>query len=117
MTIFLVSGTTEQDARKLCHCANSVVHLLPSLGAYITAFGSTESQLGLREARQLNAWICNQAEDDSWTLVYVRAAVRAWWTSEYSGWYLDDPMGSPVAGVDLDEGAFSFLLISLRPPR
>jgi nuclear pore complex protein Nup205 len=51
--------------------------------------------------------------------------VRAWWIAEYSGWYLDDPIGSPVQGVDLDEedrqrskqlleslkeGAFDFLL-------
>lgn len=80
-----------------------LVHLFPAVGAFISIFGSTEGVGDLRQARELNTLICKQSDDDYWLLAYLGATVRAWWIAEYSGWYLDDPIGSPVQGVDLDE--------------
>lgn len=103
--------------------SNNPVHLFPALGTFISVFGSTEGVGDLGQARTLNKLICK--DDGSWSLVYLGATVRAWWIAEYSGWYLDDPIGSPVQGVDLDEedmerskqfmeslkyGAFDFML-------
>lgn len=77
--------------------------MFPAVGAFISIFGSTEGVGDLRQARELNTLICKQSDDDYWAMAYLGATVRAWWIAEYSGWYLDDPMGSPVQGVDLDE--------------
>ncbi|KAH8910283.1 hypothetical protein BR93DRAFT_950194 [Coniochaeta sp. PMI_546] len=100
-----------------------LVHLFPALGAFINEFGSTEGVGDLHQARELNKLVCKQ--DDSWPLPFLGATVRAWWIAEYSGWYLDDPVGAEAEGIDLDaeddqrsrqflealkEGAFDFML-------
>ncbi|KXH35783.1 hypothetical protein CSIM01_00497 [Colletotrichum simmondsii] len=103
-----------------------LAHLFPALGAYITLYGSTEGVSNLNMARQLNPIICPQADETTpWRLVYLQAAVKAWWLSEYSGWYLDDSLLGGLEGVDLDkedrqrskqflealkDGAFDFIL-------
>jgi nuclear pore complex protein Nup205 len=99
------------------------VHLFPALGAFVNEFGSTEGVGDLRQARELNKLVCHS--DDSWLLPFLGATVRAWWIAEYSGWYLDDPVGAEAEGIDLDEedaqrskqfleslkeGAFDFML-------
>lgn len=98
--------------------------MFPVLAAYLTAFGSTEGVGDLQQARQLNKLICKPGDDDSWALPYLGAAVRAWWITEYSGWYLDDT-SYDLQGINLDEedeernkqfvealkeGAFDFIL-------
>lgn len=98
--------------------------MFPVLAAYITAFGSTEGVGDLQQARQLNQLVCKQGDEDSWTLPYLGAAVRAWWIAEYNGWYLDDT-AYDLQGINLDEedeqrtkqfmdalkeGAFDFIL-------
>lgn len=103
--------------------ADETVHLFPALGAFINEFGSTEGVGDLHQARELNKLVCRQ--DDSWPLPFLGATVRAWWIAEYSGWYLDDPVGAEAEGIDLDEedaqrsrqfleslkeGAFDFML-------
>ncbi|AEO68909.1 3bbc764c-1001-4794-a269-0296ef872e78 [Thermothielavioides terrestris] len=101
-----------------------LVHLFPVLAAYITVFGSTEGMGDLQQARQLNQLVCKQGDDDSWVMPNLRAAVRAWWIAEHSGWYLDDTTYD-LEGINLDEeddernkqftealkeGAFDFIL-------
>ncbi|KAK3902052.1 nucleoporin Nup186/Nup192/Nup205 [Staphylotrichum tortipilum] len=100
------------------------VHFFPVLAAYLTVFGSTEGVGDLQQARQLNGIICKQGDEDSWTLPFLGAAVRAWWIAEHSGWYLDDT-SYDLQGINLDEeddernkqfadalkeGAFDFIL-------
>ncbi|WYZ40122.1 hypothetical protein EsH8_IV_000463 [Colletotrichum jinshuiense] len=102
-----------------------LAHLFPALGAYITLYGSTEGVSNLSMARELHPLICPQADEHPWRLVYLQAAVKAWWLSEYSGWYLDDSLLGGLEGVDLDQedrqrskqflealkdGAFDFIL-------
>ncbi|KAK4238936.1 nucleoporin Nup186/Nup192/Nup205 [Achaetomium macrosporum] len=101
-----------------------LVHLFPVLAAYITVFASPEGVSDLQQARQLNRVVCKPDDDDSWALPNLRAAVRAWWIAEHSGWYLDDTTYD-LQGINLDEeddernkqfmealkeGAFDFIL-------
>ncbi|KAI0382872.1 nucleoporin Nup186/Nup192/Nup205 [Hypomontagnella monticulosa] len=101
------------------------IHLIPVLGSYITAFGSTEGSGNVDQARKLNALICQQPEDETRNLPFLNAAVKAWWIAEYSGWYMEDAAGSGLTGIDIDEedkqrskqfaealkdGAFDFML-------
>jgi len=99
--------------------------MFPILGTYITVFGSSEGIGDIQVSRDLNNMICQQSEDDTWTIPSLRAAVRAWWIAEYSGWYLDDTPVFSVPNIDLDkedeertrqfldalkDGAFDFIL-------
>ena len=102
-----------------------LVHMFPVLGTYITVFGSSEGIGDLQVSRDLNGMICKQSEDDTWAMPSLRAAVRAWWIAEYSGWYLDRTPAYSIPNVDLDkededrtkqflealkDGAFDFIL-------
>ncbi|KAK6207135.1 Serine/threonine-protein kinase tel1 [Pestalotiopsis sp. IQ-011] len=78
------------------------IHLFPALGSFITMFGSTEGNGDLTQARELNNIVCRQSDDDSRSVPYFRAAVKAWWLAEYSGWYVDDAAGSQLQGIDID---------------
>jgi nuclear pore complex protein Nup205 len=77
---------------------------MPALAVAISIFGAPEGFGSLRQARALTQKLINQKENDPWKLPYVHAAVCTWWLAEYSGWYLDNPIGSPLVGVDLEEG-------------
>lgn len=83
-----------------------LVHYFPAVAAFISAYGAPEGVSNLREARLLNGKILGHKENTPWTLHYVHAAICAWWLAEYSGWYMDNPSGSPLVGVNLDEGQF-----------
>ncbi|KAK0646661.1 nucleoporin Nup186/Nup192/Nup205 [Cercophora newfieldiana] len=102
-----------------------LVHMFPILGTYITVFGSSEGIGDIQVSRDLNNLICQQSEDDTWAIPSLRAAVRAWWIAEYSGWYLDDTPAFNIPNLDLDkedeertkqfldalkDGAFDFIL-------
>ncbi|KAI9703133.1 MAG: hypothetical protein M1836_007698 [Candelina mexicana] len=102
-----------------------LVHYLPALTTSIAQFGSLEGATSLREARTLHRKIIASKETNPWNLRYVQGAMIAWWIAEYSGLYLDNPVGSPLQGVDLEmesdersklfvealsDGAFQFML-------
>ncbi|KOS19770.1 Nucleoporin NUP192 [Escovopsis weberi] len=103
-----------------------LVHLIPAIGAYMSAFASSEGGRDLAQARDLNKKIFPPSDDSTWPLPYLHATVRAWWLAEYGGFYLDDPPTSAIPpGTDLDEedrqrskqfldslkdGAFDFML-------
>ncbi|KAH6654796.1 nucleoporin Nup186/Nup192/Nup205 [Truncatella angustata] len=81
----------------------STIHLFPALGSFITVFGSTEGNGDLDLARKFNATMCKQSDDDNTRMVpFFHAGVKAWWLSEYSGWYVDDAAGALLQGVDID---------------
>lgn len=88
--------------RRLTCCS---VHLVPAIGAYISAFGSTEGGYDLVRVRELNNKLFPPADDSTWPLPHLHAAFRAWWLAEYSGFYLDDPPEAAIPpNTDLDEG-------------
>ncbi|OAA38535.1 hypothetical protein NOR_06563 [Metarhizium rileyi] len=112
--------------KKLDKYDNLLAHLVPAMGAYISAFGSTEGGCELMKARELHSKLFPAADDSTWPLPHFHAAFKAWWLAEYSGFYLDDPPETAIPpGTDLDEedrqrskqfldtlkdGAFDFLL-------
>ncbi|KAJ4324891.1 hypothetical protein N0V84_003727 [Fusarium piperis] len=102
-----------------------LVHLIPSIGAYISVFGSAEGGYDLIKARELHGKLF-PADDTPWPLSQLHAAFRSWWLAEYSGFYVDDPPEAAIPpNTDLDEedrqrsklflealkdGSFDFLL-------
>jgi len=82
-----------------------LVHYIPSLTVSISQYGSPEGSASLREARSLHQKIEAGKDSDPWILRSFQAATISWWLAEYSGWYLDHPVGSPLQGVDLDAEA------------
>ena len=81
------------------------VHLIPAIGAYITAFGSIDGGYDLIKVRELNNQLFPLTDEPAWGLPFFHAAVRAWWLAEYSGFYLDDPPEAAIPpNTDLDEG-------------
>jgi nuclear pore complex protein Nup205 len=75
-------------------------------------FGAPEGFSTLREARNWNEKIVGHKDQNPWALHYVHAAMCAWWLAEYSGWYMDIQTGSPLIGVNLDEGWYILIQIS-----
>ncbi|KAJ2903660.1 nuclear pore complex subunit [Zalerion maritima] len=67
---------------------NLLAHLFPALGAFVVLFGSPESNKAtIQEAKNINTALCKPSDNEPWTLTYLGAAVRAWWITEYGGWY------------------------------
>jgi len=102
-----------------------LVHYLPATGSFISTFGSPEGSGSLQQARNLDRKVLENQDTNVWTLQYLHSAISVWWLAEYSGWYLDNPTGSPLTGVNLDDenkarsekfvnslkdGAFDFLM-------
>ena len=85
---------------------NSIaVHYVPMMTAFTSQFGSPDGGGVLREARMLNNKILDNKDKAPWILRNLQAAMITWWLSEYSGWYLEQPTGSPVQNVDLEAEA------------
>jgi nuclear pore complex protein Nup205 len=84
---------------------NLLVHLVPSIIGSITQFGSQDGSATLRESRSLDEKITSSRENEPWVLQSFQASVTMWWLSEYCSWYSDNPVGSPLAGVDLRKEA------------
>lgn len=83
------------------------IHYMTIILAFCSEFGSPEGSAVLREARKLNTKIIDSKDSAPWALRNLQAATKTWWLSEYSGWYLEQPTGSPVQGVDLDAEALA----------
>ena len=85
---------------------NSIaVHYVPMIIAFTSQFGSPDGGGVLRDARMLNSKILDSKDKSPWILRNLQAAMISWWLSEYSGWYLEPPTGSPVQNVDLEAEA------------
>ena len=81
------------------------VHYVPPIQAFASQYGSSEGSGNLREARLLNKRIVDSKDSSPWALRNLQAATITWWLAEYSGWYHEQPLGSPVQGVDLEAEA------------
>ncbi|KAI0480572.1 nucleoporin Nup186/Nup192/Nup205 [Xylariaceae sp. FL0804] len=92
-----------RDFRKHSRYDFSIVHMIPVLGTYITIFGSTEGSASVEQARELNAFVCEQSDDHTRAAPFLDAALRAWWLAEYSGWYMEDAAGSGLPDIDIDK--------------
>lgn len=86
---------------------NLAIHYVPIILALCSQYGSPDGSATLREARMLNTKIIDSKDSAPWTLRNLQAATITWWLSEYSGWYLEQPTGSPVQGMDLDAEAIA----------
>lgn len=109
-----LSYTSEKDFYKLLdhlplldRWNNLAIHYMTIILAFCSEFGSSEGSAVLREARKLNTKIIDSKDSAPWALRNLQAATETWWLSEYSGWYLEQPTGSPVQGVDLDAEALA----------
>lgn len=103
-----------------------VLHYVPLLISCATCFGPADSSASLREARGLDQVFADASDQSQWKLKDFRAATIAWWLAEYNGRYIDNPVGSPLQGVNLEaenekrserfmtslrDGAFEFMLL------
>ena len=85
---------------------NSIaIHYVPMITAFTSQFGSPDGGGLLREARMLNSKILDHKDKAPWILRNLQAAMITWWLSEYSGWYSEQPTGSPVQNVNLEAEA------------
>lgn len=85
---------------------NSIaVHYVPMITAFTSQFGSPDGGGVLRDARMLNSRILDNKDRTPWILRNLQAAMITWWLSEYSGWYLEQPTGSPVQNVNFEAEA------------
>lgn len=113
VTLLIKAGHTgvEDFHRLLDHLPNLdrwnsiAVHYVPMMTAFTSQFGSPDGGGVLREARMLNSKILDNKDKAPWILRNLQAAMITWWLSEYSGWYLEQPTGSPVQNVNLEAEA------------
>ncbi|KAK1756138.1 nucleoporin Nup186/Nup192/Nup205 [Echria macrotheca] len=109
-----------------------LIHLLVPLGAFISVYTGAGGMVTFEDSRKVNKIICNPSDDEAWTIPSLRAAVRAWWIAEYSGWFLDDApvLSDPAIDMDqedkqrteqffeaLKDGAFEFILSAVADCR
>ena len=85
---------------KLDRWNNLTVHYVPVIIAFTSQYGSPEGNVSHSQARSLNRRIVDK-DSTPWNLRNLQAAAITWWLSEYSGWYLEQPPGSPAQRVDL----------------
>ena len=90
---------------KLDHWNHLALHYVPVVLAFIFQHGSPEGNGTLREARILDNKIMDLKDTSSWKLRQLQAATQIWWLAEYSGWYQDPQVSSPVQGVNLEAEA------------
>ncbi|KAL8851379.1 MAG: hypothetical protein Q9198_011074, partial [Flavoplaca austrocitrina] len=81
------------------------VHYVPAIAAFTSEYGSPDNGGSLREARMLHKRIMDGRDSSPWALRNLQAAMVSWWLAEYSGWYLEQRLGSPVQGTDLEAEA------------
>ena len=81
---------------------NVAVHYIPVIVAFTSAYGPEGGGCSLHEARALHSRIVDRKDSSPWILRNLQAATITWWLAEYSGWYLEQQLGSPEQGVDLE---------------
>lgn len=104
-----VSTATVDDYRyllnKTAQLANPddiTLHYLPALVSCASVLGPVDSAASLRDARGLDQYFADKSDNSKWKLPDFRAAATVFWLAEYSGRYIDNPIGSPLRGVDLE---------------
>lgn len=116
IVMYLVKGgyTGSEDFFKLLdHLStlerwnHTAVHYVPTIAAFTSQYGSPDNGGNLQEARMLHQKIVEGQESAPWPLRNLQAAMISWWLAEYSGWYLEPRLGSPIQGADLEAEARS----------
>ena len=77
------------------------MHYVPMVLSLISEYGSPDGRATLVEARALHRKLVEEKESKPWLLPQFHAAATCWWVAEYTGWYYDRPLTSPLQGVDL----------------
>ena len=86
---------------KIDKWSGPAMHYVPMLLSLISEFAPPDGRATLREARLLHRKLAQEKESKPWLLPQFHAAAIAWWIAEYTGWYYDRPLTSPLQGVDL----------------
>ncbi|MCJ1433284.1 hypothetical protein MMC27_002643 [Xylographa pallens] len=94
-----------EHMRTIDRWGEMTLHYVPILTTLISQYGSSEGTANLRESRAINSRIMEGRDSQVWALPNLQAAMTTWWLAEYSGWYFDQPTGSPLQGVDLEAEA------------
>ena len=94
-----------EHMRTIDRWGEMTLHYVPILTTLTSQYGSSEGGANLRESRAINRRIMEGRDSQVWALPNLQAALTAWWLAEYSGWYFDQPTGSPLQGVDLEAEA------------
>ncbi|MCJ1380040.1 hypothetical protein MMC17_003143 [Xylographa soralifera] len=94
-----------EHMRTIDRWGEMTLHYVPILTSLTSQYGSSEGSANLRESRAINSRIMEGRDSQVWALPNLQAAMTAWWLAEYSGWYFDQPTGSPLQGVDLEAEA------------
>lgn len=81
------------------------LHYVPVVAALTSEYGSPDGSGTLHDARALNQKIMDGRTAAPWSLRSLQAAFVTWWLAEYSGWYSEQSMASPLQGVDLEKEA------------
>ncbi|MCJ1284036.1 hypothetical protein MMC26_003367 [Xylographa opegraphella] len=94
-----------EHMRTIDRWGEMTLHYVPILTTFTSQYGSSEGSANLRESRAINNKIMEGRDSQAWALPNLQAAMTTWWLAEYSGWYFDQPTGSPLQGVDLEAEA------------
>ena len=113
ITLLIKGGyTADQDfyhviehMRTIDRWGEMTLHYVPILTSLTSQYGSSEGSANLRESRTINRRIMDGRDSQAWALPNLQAAMTTWWLAEYSGWYFDQPTGSPLQGADLEAEA------------
>ena len=90
---------------KLVKWNSLALHYIPPIIALISQHGSPDGTSTFRDARVLHQKIVNITDSTVWSLRNLQAATVTWWLAEYSGWFLEAPVGSPMQGMDIEAEA------------
>ena len=91
-----------KDVKSLDRWSSMTIHYVPILMSFTAQYGSPEGSANLLEARGISNAILEGRDSNVWALPQLQAAMTTWWLAEYSGWYFDQPIHSPLQGVNLE---------------
>ena len=89
---------------KLDRLNSQAIHYVPIIIAFTAQFGSSEGG-NLHDARTLNSSILDSTDSAPWLLRNLQAATKTLWLAEYSGWYLEQQVGSLGSNINPQEEA------------
>lgn len=87
---------------KLFKWNSLALHYIPPIIALTYQHGSPDGSSSFREAKLLNQSIVNGKDSVVWPLRNLQAATVTWWLAEYSGWFHEPLVGSPMQGMNLE---------------
>ncbi len=92
---------------KLDRWSDHAVHYVPIIAAFTSQFGSPEGGGDLPDVRLLSNRILGSKDASPWILRNLQATTIVLWLAEYSGWYLEQPIGFELEHVNYEAEARS----------